>query len=199
MAALIILIVTLIVSVIGLAAPKVIERCLLRPYLIARGTGYAGLLTSAFVHAGVGHLLFNLITFYSFAFRLEHVIGSLRFVALYFSSLLVSGLGTCFKHRNDPAYASLGASGAILGVLFASIVYFPRQSLFILPIPIPIPAPLFAVGYLAFSWYSSRMNRGQINHDAHIFGALTGLAFVLVTDPTTFLDVVRSLTGSSGV
>jgi membrane associated rhomboid family serine protease len=72
-------------------------------------------------------------------------------------------------------------------------VYFPRQSLFILPLPIPIPAPLFAVGYLAFSWYSSRTNRGQVNHDAHIFGALTGLAFVLVTDPTTFTQVVRSL------
>jgi membrane associated rhomboid family serine protease len=52
---------------------------------------------------------------------------------------------------------------------------------------------LFAVGYLIFSWYSSRSNRGQINHDAHIFGALTGLAFVLVTDPTTFTEVVRSL------
>jgi membrane associated rhomboid family serine protease len=193
MAALAILVVTIVVSVIGLASPRVIERSLLRPYLVARGSGYAGLLTSGFVHANVGHLLFNLITFYSFGFRLEQVIGSASFVALYFSALLISGIGTCYKHRDDPAYASLGASGAILGVLFASIVYFPRQSLFILPLPIPIPAPLFAVGYLAFSWYSSRTNRGQVNHDAHIFGALTGLAFVLVTDPTTFTQVVRSL------
>jgi membrane associated rhomboid family serine protease len=194
MAALTILVVTLVVSVIGLAAPRVIERSLLRPYLVARGSGYAGLVTSGLVHASVGHLLFNLITFYSFGFRLEQVIGSVRFVALYISALLISGIGTCYKHRDDPAYASLGASGAILGVLFASIVYFPRQSLFILPLPVPIPAPLFAVGYLAFSWYSSRTNRGQVNHDAHIFGALTGLAFVLVTDPTTIMALVRSLT-----
>jgi membrane associated rhomboid family serine protease len=193
MAALTILVVTIIVSVIGLASPKVIERSLLRPYLVARGSGYAGLLTSGFVHANVGHLVFNLITFYSFGFPLERVIGSTRFVALYFSALLISGIGTCYKHRDDPAYASLGASGAILGVLFASIVYFPRQSLYILPLPVPIPAPLFAVGYLAFSWYSSRTKRGHINHDAHIFGALTGLAFVLVTDPTRFMEVVRSL------
>jgi membrane associated rhomboid family serine protease len=192
MAALIILVVTIIVSVVGLAQPRVIERSLLRPYLVARGSGYAGLVTSGFVHAGVGHMIFNLITFYSFAFKLESVMGSFRFVALYFSALLVGGLGTVFKHRNDPNYASLGASGAILGVLFASIVYFPHQSLFILPLPVPIPAPLFAVGYLVFSWYSSRTNRGQINHDAHIFGALTGLAFVLITDPTTFVNVVRS-------
>jgi membrane associated rhomboid family serine protease len=193
MAALLILIVTIIVSVIGLSSPKIIERSLLRPYQVARGSGYAGLITSGFVHANVGHLVFNLITFYSFGFPLERVIGSFKFVALYFSALLVSGLGTCFKHRNDPGYASLGASGAILGVLFASIVYFPRQSLYILPLPIPIPAPLFAVGYLAFSWYSSRSNRGQINHDAHIFGALTGLAFVLVTDSRTFMNVLESL------
>jgi membrane associated rhomboid family serine protease len=195
MAALSILVVTLVVSVIGLAAPKVIEHSLLRPYLVARGSGYAGLLTSGFVHANVGHLLFNLITFYSFGFKLEQqAIGSFSFVALYFSALLISGIGTCYKHRDDPAYASLGASGAILGVLFASIVYFPRQKLIILPLPIPIPAPLFAVGYLAFSWYSSRSNRGQVNHDAHIFGALTGLAFVLLTDPTRFTELVRSFT-----
>jgi membrane associated rhomboid family serine protease len=193
MAALTILIVTIVVSVIGLSSPKVIERSLLRPYLVARGSGYAGLITSGFVHANVGHMVFNLITFYSFGFPLERVIGSFRFVALYFSALLVSGLGTVYKHRNDPGYASLGASGAILGVLFASIVYFPRQSLYILPLPIPIPAPLFAVGYLAFSWYSSRTNRGQINHDAHIFGALTGLAFVLLTDSRTFMNVLESL------
>jgi membrane associated rhomboid family serine protease len=192
MAALIILVVIIIVSVIGLSSPKIIERSLLRPYQVAHGTGYAGLLTSGFVHADVGHLVFNLITFYSFAFRLEPVIGSVKFVLLYFSALLVGGLGTCFKHRNDPNYASLGASGAILGVLFASIVYFPRQSLYILPLPVPIPAPLFALGYLAYSWYSSRTRRGHINHDAHIFGALTGLAFVLLTDPTTFMGVVRS-------
>jgi membrane associated rhomboid family serine protease len=194
MATLTILVVTIIVSVIGLAAPKVIERSLLRPYQVARGSGYAGLLTSGFVHATVGHMVFNLITFYSFGFALERAIGPVRLAALYFSALLISGIGTCYKHRDDPAYASLGASGAILGVLFASIVYFPRQSLYILPLPVPIPAPLFAVGYLAFSWYSSRSNRGQINHDAHIFGALTGLAFVLVTDPTRFMALVRSLT-----
>jgi membrane associated rhomboid family serine protease len=193
MATLIILVVTVVVSVIGFARTPVIERSLLRPYLVARGSRYAGLLSSGFVHATVGHLVFNLITLYSFGFPLERVIGALRFVALYFSALLISGLGTVYKHRDEAGYASLGASGAILGVLFASIVYFPRQSLYILPLPVPIPAPLFAVGYLAFSWYSSRTNRGQINHDAHLFGALTGLAFVLITDPARPVGLVRSL------
>jgi membrane associated rhomboid family serine protease len=193
MATLIILVITIVVSVIGFAKPQVIERSLLRPYLVARGSGYAGLLTSGFVHATVGHMIFNLITLYSFGFALERVIDWEKFVALYFSALLISGLGTVYKHRNDAGYASLGASGAILGVLFASIVYFPRQSLYVLPLPVPIPAPLFAVGYLAFSWYSSRTNRGQVNHDAHIFGALTGLAFVFITDPERPISVIRNL------
>jgi membrane associated rhomboid family serine protease len=188
-----ILALTIIVSVAGLFYRKLIERAMLRPYFVARGTGYAGLVTSGFVHADVGHLLFNLITFYSFAFPLERTIGTAKLVALYFTGLLVSNAGTCLKHRNDPNYASLGASGAILAVLFASIVYFPRQRLLILPLPIPIPAPLFALAYLGFSYYSSRHSQGRINHDAHIFGALTGLAFVALTDPQTCLALLHSL------
>src|SRR3984885_9362612 len=184
--AMIILALTVLISVIGLFSRKVIERAVLRPYAIARGSDYATLLTSGFVHADVGHLVFNLITYYSFAFGLQRAVGDLRFEVLYFCGLLVSNIGTCIKHRNEPNYASLGASGAILAVLFASIVYFPHQRLVILPLPIPIPAPLFALIYLAFSYYSSRNSKDRINHDAHIAGALTGVAFVALSDPHAF-------------
>jgi membrane associated rhomboid family serine protease len=189
--AMIIMVLTIVVSVIGLMSRQVIERAVLRPYAIAHGSGYATLLSSGFVHADIGHLLFNLITYYSFAFPLERAIGQLPFEVLYFCGLLISNIGTSIKHRNEPNYASLGASGAILAVLFASIVYFPRQRLVILPIPVPIPAPLFAVAYLAFSYYSSGRSQDRINHDAHIFGALTGLAFVLVTAPERFRDLLH--------
>jgi membrane associated rhomboid family serine protease len=181
-----ILIIIVVASVAGLLSPPLLGHATLRPYLIARGSGYWRLLTSGFVHADLAHLAFNLITFYSFGFALERAIGTARFVALYFCGLLISGIGTCIKHRNEPNYASLGASGAILAVLFASIVYFPHSRLLILPLPIPIPAPLFALLYLGFSYYSSRNSRGRINHDAHIAGALTGIAFVAVTDPRAF-------------
>jgi membrane associated rhomboid family serine protease len=181
-----ILVVIVVASVAGLLSPALLAQATLRPYLIARGSGYWRLLTSGFVHADIAHLAFNLITFYSFGFALERAIGTTRFVVLYFSGLLISGIGTCIKHRNEPNYASLGASGAILAVLFASIVYFPHSRLLILPLPIPIPAPLFALLYLAFSYYSSRNSKGRINHDAHIAGALTGIAFVAITDPRAF-------------
>ena len=192
--ALTILAVTVVASLAALFSPRLLERAVLRPYLIARGRGYWRLVSSGFVHADIAHLLFNLITFYSFAFTLERVIGTARFVSLYFCGLLASNIGTCIRHRDEPNYASLGASGAILAVLFASIVYFPRSRLLILPIPIPIPAPLFAVAYLAWSYYSSRDSKVRINHDAHIAGALTGVAFVALTDPRSFGALLKYLT-----
>jgi membrane associated rhomboid family serine protease len=195
MGALTILAVMVVTSVAALLSHRLLERAALRPYLIARGSDYWGLLTSGFVHADIVHLMFNLITFYSFAFTLERVIGTARFISLYFCGLLASGIGTCIKHRNEPNYASLGASGAILAVLFASIVYFPGSRLLILPLPVPIPAPLFAVVYLAWSYYSSRSSKDRINHDAHIAGALSGVAFVALTDPRSFVALLRHLTG----
>jgi membrane associated rhomboid family serine protease len=80
-------------------------------------------------------------------------------------------------------------------VLFASIVYFPWQKLFIIPIPVPIPAPIFAIGYVAYSWYSSRQARGRINHDAHLGGALAGLVFVAITDPGAYRQLLQWASG----
>jgi membrane associated rhomboid family serine protease len=192
----IILVVTVAVSLAGLfGSPKIVERSLFRPYWFLRKKQYETIVTSGFVHADLPHLIFNLVTFYFFAFQLEKQVGSARFAALYLIGLVVSDIGTYFKHRNDPEYASLGASGAISAVLFASIVYFPWQKLFIIPIPVPIPAPLFAIGYVAYSWYSARHARGRINHDAHLGGALAGLAFVLLTDPAAYVRLASWATG----
>jgi len=182
--ALVIFVLTLAASLGGLyAKPQIIERSLFRPYWFLRRRQYATVVTSGFVHADLPHLIFNMVTFYFFAFPLEKQIGPARFAALYLLALVVSDFGTYLKHRGDPQYASLGASGAISAVLFAAIVYFPWMKLFIIPIPVPIPAPLFAVGYVAYSWWSARHARGRINHDAHLGGALFGLMFVLLTDP----------------
>jgi membrane associated rhomboid family serine protease len=192
----VIFVITLAVSLIGLfGSQRIIERNLLRPYWLTRRKEYHTLITAGLVHADLGHLIFNMLTFYFFAFPLERYMGTARFVLLYVIGLLVSSLDTYFRRRNDPNYASLGASGAILSVLFASIVYFPEQKLFILPIPVPIPAPLFAVGYLAYTYYSARQQRGRVNHDAHLSGALTGLAFVALTDPGAYHGLLRMIAG----
>jgi len=108
----------------------------------------------------------------------------------------VSSAGTYFKHRHEPGYRCLGASGAILAVLFAAIVYAPTSSIPILPIPVPIPALLFALAYLAYSYYAARRQaRGRVNHDAHLAGALAGVAFVVLTDAAAVARVWRLVLG----
>jgi membrane associated rhomboid family serine protease len=188
MGALVIFALTIVISFIGLKSPALIDKMVLRPYRLVREREYDRLITSGFVHADFAHLIFNMLTFYFFAFGLEREIGTVAFLALYFIGLVFSNTGSFIKHRNNPEYATLGASGAILAVLFASIIYRPEQKLFVFPIPVPIPAPLFAVGYLAYSYYAARNSKGRINHDAHIGGALTGLAFVALTDPGAYRD-----------
>jgi membrane associated rhomboid family serine protease len=193
-AALAILTITVVTSLLGLyARPEIIAKNLFRPYWLAPRREYWTVITSGFVHADLPHLLFNALTFFFFAFDLERVIGSPRFVLLYLAGLIASHLGTWVKQRSNPEYASLGASGAISAVLFAFVVYFPTASFFILPIPLPIPAPLFAVGYVAYSWYSARQARGRINHDAHLIGALAGIVFVFVTDPRAVNGLIEML------
>src|SRR5262249_2173674 len=142
------------------------EHCLFRPYWVMRRREYETVVTSGFVHADYGHLFFNAFTLWSFGAAVERAMGSANFLVLYLAGLLVANGGPWISHRREPNYATLGASGAILAVLFASVVYYPTGSMYIMFVPIPVPAPLFAVGYLAYSLYAAKRNVGRVNHDA---------------------------------
>ena len=171
--------------------PDIINRFLFRPYFFLRERQYATMIMSGFIHADMTHLMFNMITFYFFALPLERFLGTSRFVVLYFVGLVVSHTCSWFKERRNPQYASLGASGAISAVLFAFIVYFPSTMLLVFFIP--MPALLFALLYVGYSWWASKNASDNINHDAHLCGALSGWGSVAATDPGAFSRMLSML------
>ena len=182
----VILVVTIAISLAGLyGSPKIIEKCLFRPYYFLRRKEYDTIYLSGFVHADLQHLAFNMITFYFFAFALEFRIGTVPFLILYVVGLIASHGCTYYKHKDNPQYASLGASGAVMAVVFAYIVFYPTSTI-LLFLAIPVPAVLLAIGYLAYSYWASTQARGRVNHDAHLCGAISGLLFVAVMDPGAF-------------
>lgn len=163
--------------------PRLIEVGYLKPYRTVREKTWYELLTSGFLHANVGHLFVNMFTLYFFGPIMELKIGGIYFLGLYLSGLIVAGIPSVIKFKDDPNYATLGASGAVGSVLFAFIFLYPMDKIYLLLIPIPIPAFVFAILYLIYSIYASKQPRGKINHEAHIAGAVWGILYLMIFVP----------------
>ena len=182
------------VSVLALyGLPGLIEKGYLKPYRVVREQTWYELLTSGFLHANFTHLFVNMFTLYFFGQVMEQVIGPFAFAGLYLSGLIVSGTPSVIKFRDNPNYATLGASGAVGSVLFAFIFLFPMESIYLFLIPMPIPAVVFGILYLIYSMYESKKDIGKINHEAHTAGAIWGIVYLMVFIPESierFLDVI---------
>jgi len=189
------IIIACIVSYIaGRLLPAEYERQLmLQPYYLFKENRWYQLLTSGFMHASLLHLGVNMLTLYFFGPVIEQSMGSLQFAGLYFFSLIMSGIPSAFRHRTNPLFATLGASGAVGGVVFAFIMFFPTRSLYLLLIPVPIPAMVFGICFLIYSFIESKRNKGKVNHDAHIAGSLAGVLYILVASPRYFEHLLTLL------
>lgn len=195
----IIIAITVLVSWRGFSDQRLLARLILWPPAVQRNRQYDRLLTYGFVHADWTHLLFNMITFWSFGSAVERVFSAwitpLGFVLFYLSAIVVSILPTFIKHQRDPNYQSLGASGGVSAVLFAAILFDPWTKLIIFPIPVPIPAFLFAILYVGYSIWMDRRVGSNVNHSAHLWGAAYGVLFTALLQPAILGHFSRSLLG----
>jgi membrane associated rhomboid family serine protease len=163
----------------------VIDRLILWPPAVDRKHQYDRLVTHGFIHADWQHLLFNMITLFFFGRAIEPVftqeLGMGGYVLFYLSALVVAILPTYLRHRHDPNYRSLGASGAVSAVLFAYILLAPWSLIFVFFLP--VPAIVYAVAYVAYSFWMDRQGGDNINHSAHLSGAIYGVLFMLLMEP----------------
>jgi membrane associated rhomboid family serine protease len=180
---------TVLISLYSFRNPAVLQRLILNPYVAAHRKEYYRFITSGFVHKDHMHLIFNMISLYFFGAVIEQEFnmifsgrGDLYFILLYVLGIIVSDVPSFLKHKDNPGYNSLGASGGVASIIFAFILLRPLDKIY-LYFAIGIEGFILGTLYLIFSYYQGRKANDNINHDAHLFGALFGLVFIAVLYP----------------
>lgn len=170
---------------------RIMRSFILNPYAASHKNEYHRFITSGFIHQDHMHLLFNMFSLYFFGIAVERVFGyifgaqgSLYFILLYVLAIVASDIPTFLKHKNNPRYNSLGASGGVSAVIFAFIIFQPLQDICIY-FALCLPGFILGTLYIIFSWYQGRKANDNINHDAHLYGALFGLIFCIVLYPSS--------------
>jgi membrane associated rhomboid family serine protease len=190
----IIIIITAAISLLAFTNDQLLNGLLLWPAKMNGPGQYYRFLTAGFVHADYMHLLFNMFTFYFFGGLLEATpgVGPEKLIILYLSGIIISCIPSFIKKRNHSGYRSLGASGGVAAIIFASIYLEPWNKIYIF-FAIGMPSIVFAVLYLAYTAYLARKGDGIVNHDAHLWGSVYGLVFMLIIDPSHGLYFIEQL------
>jgi membrane associated rhomboid family serine protease len=172
---------------------------MMNPYQIHTRNQYYRFVTSGFIHKDHMHLLFNMFSFYFFGLSIERIfnnvfgqLGGVYFVMLYLAAIVVSDIPTFFKHRNNPGYNSLGASGGVSAIIFAFIIFEPLADLCIWGI-ICMPGFVLGLLFIGLSYYQGKKSNDNINHDAHLYGALFGLIFCIILYPQAIPEFFAKL------
>jgi membrane associated rhomboid family serine protease len=183
--------ITVAISFLTFNRPALKAALMMNPYHIRKQGQYYRFITSGFIHQHHMHLLINMFSFYFFGTAIEQIFGylfgaagAIYYIALYLMAIVVSDLPTFFKQQDNPRYNSLGASGGVAAVIFAFIIFEPLQSI-CLYFVFCLPGFILGVGYIIYSYYQGRRSNDNINHEAHLYGALFGLVFCIAVYPSS--------------
>ena len=195
-----IILVTVAISIAALGNERLYLRFLMNPYRAIEGKEPWRFITSGFIHNGYIHLGFNMFTFFFFGQVVENIFeqvlfekASLTYILFYLSAIVISDLPVAIKNRHNPGYNSLGASGAVSAIVFCSILFFPLNKICLYGL-LCLPGFILGLIYVIYSyWQGKNAAWDNVNHEAHLYGALYGLVFGLIIYPQagpSFLDQI---------
>jgi membrane associated rhomboid family serine protease len=177
---LIIIAATCIFSYMGFNNTVLFEKYKFNVGAISSRKEYIRLISSAFLHADFMHLFFNMLSLYFFQGVVVHFFGEIGFLMIYFGSMILGNLFSLQIYQKQPWYSAIGASGAVSGIIFASIAMAPNE------ISVNfLPGWLFGTLYFGYSVYMM-LNPKQwdnLGHAAHLGGAFFGLVYSIVLHP----------------
>ncbi len=195
-----IIILTGILSLFAWKRHDIFNKLLLRPYDVVHKKQYQQIITHGFLHANWGHLIINMLVFWSFGsvliqyFKIVwNELGNLMFLLLYLSAIVISSLYGILKNKNNPYYSAVGASGATSAIVFSSIFFDPWNKIYFFGV-LPIPGIVFGIIYLIYSYRMAKRGKDNIGHDAHFWGAVYGFAFPLLFKPELWEHFYKRLT-----
>ena len=186
-----IFVLTIITSIKAFKDPHLKYKFMFNPYRLTRNKEWHQVFTHGLIHSNWMHLGLNMLAFYFFAFGLEGFLGHYEFFILYMMSLVISTIPGLIQHRDHEFYNALGASGAVSAVVMSVILIAPDIPLSFILIPISIPGWLLGLLYIAYSFYASLKKFDNIGHDAHLWGALSGIVITVLLKPevaTRFME-----------
>lgn len=193
------ILITSIISIIAFSNRNVMQKLILNPWQVQHRKQFWRLISSGFIHADWMHLIINMFVLFGFGQAVENYYAyyfedksTYYFILLYLSSVLIANAPSVARHKDQPYYNSLGASGAVSAVLFAAILFAPWSKIYLFGV-IGIPGILLGPLYLYMEYRMGQKGGTNINHDAHFWGAVYGMIFTVLLNPKIFLDFIEQL------
>lgn len=196
---LIVIIITCAVSLIAFSKRELMQKLQFNPYSVLKNKEHYRFFTHALLHGDWGHLFVNMYVLYNFGELLEILFdrvtghGWLFFLIVYVGGVLFACLPSLKRHKDNPSYSAVGASGAISAILFSFIIFMPTAPLNVMFIPIDIPAVVIGLLYLAYEVYQDKRGRDNVAHDAHYMGAIFGIVITLIIEPSLAMRFVNQI------